>query len=762
MASFGTDVVANMVKFLASRSRMVSAVVILSICCCAYGDDGRLPWHLPEWQFRQIVEVSGIGDSESGINTGLIELMAAPPNVAEDGRDIRVLDQNGKPVKHELIDSSGAALKGGLAKGEDLRIHFEIPQPPAQNYLVYFGNPDAQSTSEQWEKNLGALTLETLVNTQKRNAANWKEMCDLVAASKMKYGQGSRRQINDPENPFGPNEQYISIYKGSISCPVDGLYYFGVDSDDSSFLLINNQLVAQWPGGHNPSGQFDHAGSIELKAGIHKIAFYHVQTTGGTLARAGWKTPGSDAFITIPEGAFAQDVRTSIIALETRDQPVSAFFTTSHAGSIQFGSAGPSFVTVKFTDRTSASLSSIALREWNFGDGTRSLEDSPTHVFLGGATYDVTLRSTDGFGFESRYTRQIVAPARGETRVDVDMELASDSLVLLPQEPPSLQLRSRITGTRTLPLTLTTTYRAPDGALLSRQTEELAFAPDQWRTITRPEAGESAGLLANGGISFSLSYRGERVAESRVNIVSANQGIEGLELRDGRLVDASGAPLVLRLSDNPYRRRRASLGQRMARLGNLTIVVVDDSIAGLGDSSYLDILKERLQRLSKAKVTIERVGMDVGSRGYQPARNLVEFPLRAKELNADVVVIAASLRDVLRFIPVERFERNLQALVDRIEAESGAQVALLAPPPTIANPGLSQAYALAVKRVGLRRGLPVADIYSGFVKSGNGDETVWRELYRDPAGSAPVYHMSPTERGQELIADILFRTLTDQ
>lgn len=106
----------------------------------------------------------------------------------------------------------------------------------------------------------------------------------------------------------------------------------------------------------------------------------------------------------------------------------------------------------------------------------------------------------------------------------------------------------------------------------------------------------------------------------------------------------------------------------------------------------------------------------------------------------------------------------LHALVDRIEATSGTDIVLVAPPPVIANPGLGQAYAVAVKRVGLRRQVAVADAYSAFkaaaargrmTPGGSRKTQDWREFYRDPDSSVPLYHLAPTARGQALIAEAI-------
>jgi subtilisin family serine protease/subtilisin-like proprotein convertase family protein len=58
-------------------------------------------------------------------------------------------------------------------------------------------------------------------------------------------------------------------------------------------------------------------------------------------------------------------------------------------------------LTAMFTDSSSDRNGDIAIWSWNFGDGTESSEQNPTHTFAETGNYDVTLTVTDETGFSS-------------------------------------------------------------------------------------------------------------------------------------------------------------------------------------------------------------------------------------------------------------------------------------------------------------------------------------------------------------------------
>jgi len=110
-------------------------------------------------------------------------------------------------------------------------------------------------------------------------------------------------------NPYGPSGRFTSRYQAWLRIREPGTYRFGTISDDASALWIDEQPVADWPGGHNVwqrgGHRFRHNGSIELAAGLHRLEYLHVQAGSATACVAAWLPPGAEKPVPIPAEAFA-------------------------------------------------------------------------------------------------------------------------------------------------------------------------------------------------------------------------------------------------------------------------------------------------------------------------------------------------------------------------------------------------------------------------------------------------------------------------
>lgn len=119
-------------------------------------------------------------------------------------------------------------------------------------------------------------------------------------------GKGVVPHVFDGLNRFGPSEDYCSLYDGWLRIETTGDYRIATISDDGSWLRIDDRPVTEWPGWHGPDeglrGRFSE--TVHLAAGLHRFRYAHVQGTGGSVAEAAWKVPGSDKFAVIPPEAF--------------------------------------------------------------------------------------------------------------------------------------------------------------------------------------------------------------------------------------------------------------------------------------------------------------------------------------------------------------------------------------------------------------------------------------------------------------------------
>ena len=107
----------------------------------------------------------------------------------------------------------------------------------------------------------------------------------------------------DPGTPFNNDKAAGNWLMGYMFVPTDGVYTFGIDSDDAGELCIDDQVVVAWYGEHGMSGDISkHQGSIALNANTsYKFDCRLSDKTGKIDGIAlGWKTPGSTAWAAVP------------------------------------------------------------------------------------------------------------------------------------------------------------------------------------------------------------------------------------------------------------------------------------------------------------------------------------------------------------------------------------------------------------------------------------------------------------------------------
>jgi len=126
-----------------------------------------------------------------------------------------------------------------------------------------------------------------------------------------------------------------------------------------------------------------------------------------------------------PETApVGPDVPTSFAWEYTLPDPTTAGFTVDQ-------SAGPAPLTVQFADSSTDSPTTWA---WDFGDGTTSTSQNPTHIFTLPGTYEVTLTATNAQGTDT-YTYPIYVSDPAEVtipHVDPVASFTTDGLQILP------------------------------------------------------------------------------------------------------------------------------------------------------------------------------------------------------------------------------------------------------------------------------------------------------------------------------------------
>ncbi len=727
----------------------LTAVWLAAGAVCAASD--LPPWWRTEWR-RRVVVLTVEPELAGKINTAKVVLDKGEP-FHDAGRDVRVVDD-----RFRIVPYATQLLPDGR-----LAVEFCIAHESSDRYAVYYDNPDAQAMRHRWKKQVGGLFLETRDASPYRryggNVYSFKQMQKMLEMCKTVYGRKPWPCINDTHNPFGSDDRYLSIYTGDLFCPETGRYGFATNSDDASFLLIDGQLVAQWPGGHVPAqtwvNEESKPGYVRLKRGIHKITYYQVESYGGQLARAGWKKPSDEYFTVIPPRAFVRELPTWIIARQARDKPANAFFEFEQAGALRIGSDKFIFPAVKFQSRAASTLGKIVAYQWDFGDGTQSSEANPRHEYARPGRYAVKLTVWDSLGFSDTAVRQVEARADDVRNVVLFVDVHKSATILRPGEPleVTVRLHSQIGP---IPFELHSSLVDVAGRRLEDTAETVVLQPNVWRATQR---SYQPGDLRQ-TIRIQIAYRRHVIQERAIDIMPTRSRVGALRVDNENLVSADGRIVVLKLDDLPL--RRGDMGRRFRVEGRpLRIVVIDDSLSPAASgpaqsNTYYGMLGELIRKHGRAEeVEISRVGRYEQSAGYPPLVRLSRLDEDVIQKRPDVVLLVCSITDILNYLPEHEFEGYLRAALDQILSQTEADVFILTPPPLAVNPLISKPYAMAAKRVAQQRRTPTIDLYTLFFLR----EKELLSFYQDEADPDPVFYLEPNLKGQRLIAQEAYRVL---
>ncbi len=357
---------------------LILAFVYISLTCIA-SPDKSVPWWNKEWKCRRQLAVEDDYYKSSRTDVAFVKFYDYG-RLTPDAHDIRILDSKGRRVPSNV-----------MFYHPDIYCIVEFRRSSSEHYYwLYYGNPDARRISFSWKPRAGVFL--TTYRKQGSGAHNWRQMRRIFKRSyPHPYGAGYRDKIFDGFNPFGLSENFVSRYVAYFSVPRDGSYRFCTASDDASFLLVNDELVAQWPGWHGAWGGVygQHSGKITLHAGIHKLSYYHLQGGDKTVCVAGWQPPGERHVALITKDFFVPVMRTTCVRYEILEQPIAPDFQVEQLDTLQ--KDGQNYVLFRFTDTTPTASDSLVRRRWDFGDGISTYEQNPAHLYLSEGKHTVKL-----------------------------------------------------------------------------------------------------------------------------------------------------------------------------------------------------------------------------------------------------------------------------------------------------------------------------------------------------------------------------------
>ena len=389
----------------------------LLACILFSAAPGFAQWKLPGWKYRKTVIIdpkSKTAPLQCALQGGLAadfslvvdrekadaNMDAAILRLAVDGQckpdasDLRILNNRGREVPYEVVFADPKRL---------IILVFRV-QNPDSKFMVYYGNPNGKKQQYNWQAKRG-LFLETRP-CPAGFPRSLDQMKAMIARSEFSYGVQYNMWLFNHYNPMGPVDRYLYIYKGWLNCPEDGLYTIGTTSDGPSWFLIDGKVVAEKKDNGPANREVPNSKRMQLTRGLHQVEYYAGGRDGPFRATATWQLPSANTIDVIRYDYFPRLLSGKVTKVEHRGSTFALDFDTRVLESIPLGDIQAN--SQKFTNKSSGKPRRGKLNyQWDFGDGTTSEEEDPTHVFFEVGDYEVKLRARGASGKTEEITRTV-------------------------------------------------------------------------------------------------------------------------------------------------------------------------------------------------------------------------------------------------------------------------------------------------------------------------------------------------------------------
>lgn len=738
------------------RLLWISSVVILGIFLAPISHAVDAEWWDSDWEYRLLLRI--VPEERRGdINTARVNLAEQSSYCSDEGRDIRVVDGNNNRVPSTVE-----------TKEKGLLVLFKV-DPDENNYYLYYGNPEADALDDEWEQKTGGLTLET--REAPRRSYRAEALPEMAREDTRTYGRDAWPQINEVDNPFGPDDGYISVYEGTIHCPEDGEYTFAINADDMAMFRLyrgEKKVLQLHRDGGVPSEEWrdpQHSGAIgstdkPLKAGVYRIRYLHLENTGAQLAKLGWETPSSDEIGTIPPRAFVKHLPVELRGRQKTGRELNPFFSAKHLYNLVVNDGGAEFPYYEFESLTETNDSELSYT-WDFGDGNQADGRKLRHEFPRKKPHDVTLTVETSDGRSESVTRRVMPDDEPVKSMSLEMELHSEmGMPVLPAGHSAqleLFLKNISSVERSFTLQTLTGDNEPEKLKDEQRITGLTPSkpgPEDWQTVRKSLQLPSH----NYDVTYRLMLHGQPVATREIAVMGTDRPLADLHLDSaGNIRDSRDRMVLLRLADvKPDNDGQRELG---GATDTIQILILEDRMTrrrGNQSREYPELLRRRLSDLYP-ELSFD---LSFGGCGDAESNSLTERFLNVcrilEKTEPDIVIWAARPESVLNTVPPASYEAYLVATMDQIISATRAHILLTTPPPLPRNPKRSLPYSTIVKQTGLRKAAMVSDIYSRMLLIDG-----WKEMFKPYGSKRPAYNLHPGPDGEAVIAREISNTIID-
>ena len=301
-----------------------------------------------------------------------------PFGLASAEPSIAVFDEHGGVVPHEAV---------WRAPYDPWRIRFAAGG--GQRWRVRLADDaPASFTGATWTARAGVL-LETRA-LPPGPAETLDDFEQLWARGSRVLGRSEVGRIFHGLHPHGPDAPLLARYDGWLRIGTAGRHRFATVTDDASFLLVNDRLVASWGGWHALAGgeRGEHGGDVTLPRGLCKLTLLNAQQDPEFLAGAYWQPPGAQRPAPIPAEAFEPVGATRItgVTASVAAQAGAAFGWEMEQ---HFATDDQCWILVRL--RVLAPAGGDTRYAWRADDGATGTEPEWTHLFYTPGERGVTL-----------------------------------------------------------------------------------------------------------------------------------------------------------------------------------------------------------------------------------------------------------------------------------------------------------------------------------------------------------------------------------
>jgi len=258
--------------------------------------------------------------------------------------------------------------------------------------LHYGGRGGATPPSGRWSA-LPSLLIET--RAKPRGIGNdWRGMQKMLQESEgTTQGVMFVPNIWHAMNPFGPSDEFITIYRGHLDIKENTRLRLFTASSDASFVFIDGELAFSWPGEHAvyDGREGKYGKDMTLAKGRHAIEYYHVQSAGQTFMTLGMIQHGKKERETVPASMFVHTPKATVGKPVRKDGKPAAHFKWRQGELLLFDQ--DEYSRYGFETNVSGEVDSVL---WDFGDGVTSSEPKTQHVFFNKPPFRVRLTITSG------------------------------------------------------------------------------------------------------------------------------------------------------------------------------------------------------------------------------------------------------------------------------------------------------------------------------------------------------------------------------